>query len=154
MTVTEAMVGAPNRVHGGIMMAFLDEGLGLVTAHHGVDAMTASLTVDLRAPAYVGATLTQRAWLARREGRKWLLVHPAAIRVVPARRLIGASGDSPAIRETRPAAVSRPRSEPKRDDAKAMLIDELETLSGCRWVRAGPVRAGEVGRAGRGVVLA
>jgi acyl-coenzyme A thioesterase PaaI-like protein len=73
MTVTDAMVGAPGRLHGGIMMAFLDEGLGLVTVRHGVDAMTASLTVDLRAPAYVGATLTQRAWLERHEGRKWFL---------------------------------------------------------------------------------
>jgi acyl-CoA thioesterase FadM len=45
----------------------------LVTVHHGVNAMTASLTVDLRAPAYVGATLTQRAWLERREGRKWFV---------------------------------------------------------------------------------
>ena len=30
MTVTEAMVGAPNRLHGGVMMAFFDEGMGRV----------------------------------------------------------------------------------------------------------------------------
>jgi len=35
--------------------------------------MTASLTLDLRAPAYLGATLTQRAWLERHEGRKWFI---------------------------------------------------------------------------------
>ena len=70
MTVTEAMVGAPGRLHGGVMMAFFDEDMGLICMHHGVDTMTASLTVDLRAPAYVGAALTQRAWLERREGRK------------------------------------------------------------------------------------
>jgi acyl-coenzyme A thioesterase PaaI-like protein len=73
MTVTEHMVGAPGRLHGGIMMAFFDEGLGLVCHHLGVDVMTASLTVDLRAPAFVGATLTQRAWLERHEGRKWFV---------------------------------------------------------------------------------
>jgi acyl-coenzyme A thioesterase PaaI-like protein len=73
MTVTETMVGAPRRAHGGITMAFIDEGLGLVTVHHCADAMTASLTVDLRAPVYVGAVLTQRAWLERREGRKWFI---------------------------------------------------------------------------------
>jgi acyl-coenzyme A thioesterase PaaI-like protein len=73
MVVTETMVGAPGRLHGGIMMAFFDEGLGLITVHHGVAAMTASLTVDLRAPAFVGATLRQRAWLERREGRKWFI---------------------------------------------------------------------------------
>jgi acyl-coenzyme A thioesterase PaaI-like protein len=73
MIVTETMVGAPGRLHGGITMAFFDEGLGLVTVHHGVEAMTASLTVDLRAPVYVGALLTQRAWLDRREERKWFI---------------------------------------------------------------------------------
>jgi uncharacterized protein (TIGR00369 family) len=71
--VTDTMVGAPGRLHGGIMMAFIDEALGLACLHHGADAMTASLTVDLRAPAYVGATLTQRAWVERHEGRKWFM---------------------------------------------------------------------------------
>jgi len=73
IVVTEAMVGAPGRLHGGVLMAFFDEGLGLVCLHLGAEAMTASLTVDLRAPAYVGATLIQRAWVERREGRKWFL---------------------------------------------------------------------------------
>jgi acyl-coenzyme A thioesterase PaaI-like protein len=73
MIVTETMVGAPGRLHGGITMAFFDEGLGLVTVHHGVEAMTARLSIDLRSPAHVGAVLTQRAWLERREGRKWFI---------------------------------------------------------------------------------
>jgi acyl-coenzyme A thioesterase PaaI-like protein len=73
MVVTEAMTGAPDRLHGGVMMAFFDEGMGLVPVCLGAETMTASLTVDLRAPAYVGATLTQRAWLERREGRKWFV---------------------------------------------------------------------------------
>jgi acyl-coenzyme A thioesterase PaaI-like protein len=73
MVVTDAMVGAPGRLHGGVMMAFVDEALGLVCLHLGVEAMTASLSIDLRAPAYVGATLTQRAWVERREGRKWFM---------------------------------------------------------------------------------
>jgi len=73
IVVTETMVGAPGRLHGGVMMAFFDEAMGLVCHHLGVDVMTASLTVDLRAPAYVGATLTQRAWLERQDGRKFFL---------------------------------------------------------------------------------
>jgi len=73
MVVTETMVGAPGRLHGGIMMAFLDEAMGLVCFVHGVEAMTANLNVDLRAPVYVGASLEQRAWLERREGRKWFI---------------------------------------------------------------------------------
>ena len=36
MVVTETQVGAPNRLHGGIMMAFFDEGMGLV-CHAGTD---------------------------------------------------------------------------------------------------------------------
>jgi acyl-coenzyme A thioesterase PaaI-like protein len=73
MLVTDTMVGAPRRLHGGVMMAFIDEALGLVCKHLGADTMTASLTVDLRAPTYVGAILSQRAWVERREGRKWFL---------------------------------------------------------------------------------
>jgi acyl-coenzyme A thioesterase PaaI-like protein len=73
MVVTETMVGAPRRLHGGIMMAFFDEGMGLVGHHLGADVMTASLTIDLRAPAYLGAVLTQRAWLERHERRKWFI---------------------------------------------------------------------------------
>jgi acyl-coenzyme A thioesterase PaaI-like protein len=73
MVVTDAMVGAPGRLHGGVMMAFVDEALGLVCLHLGVETMTASLTIDLRAPAYVGDTLTQRAWVEHREGRKWFM---------------------------------------------------------------------------------
>ena len=73
MVVTEAMVGAPGRLHGGVMMAFLDEAMGLVCFNLGIESMTASLTVDLRAPAFVGDTLAQRAWLERRDGRKWII---------------------------------------------------------------------------------
>jgi len=90
MTVTETMVGAPGRLHGGITMAFLDEGMGLATVQLGGDAMTASLTVDLRAPVYVGAVLTQRVWVERREGRKWFVraeVHEGDRLVAEARGL-------------------------------------------------------------------
>ena len=65
------MVGAPGRLHGGVMMAFIDEALGLVCLNLGAETMTASLTVDLRAPVFVGAVLTQRGWVERRDGRKW-----------------------------------------------------------------------------------
>jgi uncharacterized protein (TIGR00369 family) len=73
MLVTETMVGAPGRLHGGVMMAFIDEALGLACQNLGAETMTASLTVDLRAPAYVGAVLAQRAWVERHEGRKWYM---------------------------------------------------------------------------------
>jgi acyl-coenzyme A thioesterase PaaI-like protein len=90
MVVTEAMVGAPDRLHGGVMMAFFDEGMGLVCVTFGVESMTASLTIDLRAPAYVGDTLTQRSWLERRDGRKWFIrseVHEGARLLAEARGL-------------------------------------------------------------------
>ena len=61
LVVTETMVGAPGRLHGGVMMAFIDEALGLACLNLGAETMTASLTVDLRAPVFVGAVLSQRA---------------------------------------------------------------------------------------------
>src|SRR4051812_12150474 len=91
LTVTEAMVGAPGRLHGGITAAFVDEALGVLTTHLGAaETMTASLTVDFRSPAFVGAVLTQRAWLERREGRKWFVraeVHEGDRLVAEARGL-------------------------------------------------------------------
>ena len=75
MVVTDAMDGAPGRLHGGIMMAFFDEGMGLVTMHLGVETMTASLTVDLRAPV-----------LRRRHAAPARLARaPRGSQVVPAR---------------------------------------------------------------------
>jgi acyl-coenzyme A thioesterase PaaI-like protein len=71
MVVTEHMVGAPGRLHGGITMAFIDEALGVVCMP--TETMTASLTVDLRAPVFVGAELSLRAWVERREGRKFFV---------------------------------------------------------------------------------
>jgi uncharacterized protein (TIGR00369 family) len=71
MVVTDTMVGAPGRLHGGVMMAFFDEALGLLCKHLGGETMTANLTVDFRAPVYVGATLELRAWVERHDGRKW-----------------------------------------------------------------------------------
>src|SRR5439155_2412302 len=68
-----ARMGAPGRLHGGVMMAFFDEALGLVCLHLGAETMTAGLTVDFRAPVDVGATLELRAWVERREGRKWCM---------------------------------------------------------------------------------
>ncbi len=73
LVVTDTMVGAPDRLHGGITMAFFDEGLGQVASAHGAETMTAGLTVDFRSPAYVGAVLTLRAWVDRHEGRKWFM---------------------------------------------------------------------------------
>ncbi len=90
MVVTETMVGAPGRLHGGIMMAFLDEAMGLVCFVNGVETMTANLNVDLRAPVFVGAKLEQRAWLERQEGRKWFIraeVHEGERLVAEARGL-------------------------------------------------------------------
>lgn len=72
MLMTEHLVGAPGRMHGGIVMAFLDEGLGLLCQETagGLDAMTARLSVNLRSPAFVGDVLDQRAWVELAEGRK------------------------------------------------------------------------------------
>ena len=87
MVVTDiGRTGPPaRRDHDGV----LRRGMGLITMHLGAETMTASLTVDLRAPVS-WATLRQRAWLEAPEGRKWFLrgeVHEADRLVAEARGL-------------------------------------------------------------------
>ena len=63
--------GAPGRVHGGAIATVMDEGLGRL-AHliFGTDCLTASLTVDYKAPADANAPCEFTAELERQEGRK------------------------------------------------------------------------------------
>ncbi len=65
-----AFEGAPGRSHGGVIAALVDETMGLVMGLQGVLAFTAQLDITFRAPAPVGETLTARAWLDKRHGRK------------------------------------------------------------------------------------
>ncbi len=65
-----AFEGAPGRSHGGVIAALVDETMGLVMGLQGVLAFTAQLDITFRAPAPVDQTLTARAWLDERRGRK------------------------------------------------------------------------------------
>jgi acyl-coenzyme A thioesterase PaaI-like protein len=65
--------GARGAAHGGALAALLDELLGDLTSHIGQPAVTASLTVDFRAPIKLPRTIELRAWCERVEGRKLFL---------------------------------------------------------------------------------
>lgn len=66
------LCGHPGVVHGGVLATLLDEGLArccFEALPHRV-AMTASLTVDYRAPAPAGSYVVLRAQTTKVEGRK------------------------------------------------------------------------------------
>lgn len=62
--------GAPGFAHGGAIAAALDDLLGTVLILLEQPAVTASLTVDYRAPAILGRELSLTGWAVAVEGRK------------------------------------------------------------------------------------
>ena len=65
--------GAQGAAHGGALAALMDEMLGDLSSHIGRPAVTASLTIDFRAPIKLPRTIELRAWCERIEGRKLFL---------------------------------------------------------------------------------
>ena len=69
----KAFEGAPQRAHGGIVAALIDETMGLVLAIHQALAFTVQLDITYLAPTPINETLFARSWLERREGRKMFM---------------------------------------------------------------------------------
>ncbi|MEE8601260.1 PaaI family thioesterase [Euzebya tangerina] len=65
-----AFEGAPERAHGGIIAAILDDIMGYVLLLERTAAFTGTLTVRYAAATPVQTELEARAWLDRRDGRK------------------------------------------------------------------------------------
>jgi acyl-coenzyme A thioesterase PaaI-like protein len=70
VTLGAAFEGAPERAHGGVVAALLDETMGLVLSIAGSPAFTGRLSVAYRAPTPIGVPLEARARLDRRSARK------------------------------------------------------------------------------------
>jgi acyl-coenzyme A thioesterase PaaI-like protein len=70
VSLGRAFEGAPQRAHGGMVAALIDETMGLILAIHEVLAFTVQLDITYRAPTPVGQPLLARARLDRRDGRK------------------------------------------------------------------------------------
>lgn len=65
--------GAPGYAHGGAIAAIMDDLLGQVLIALDRPGVTATLTVDFKAPALLGRELALEAWCERIEGRKIFL---------------------------------------------------------------------------------
>jgi acyl-CoA thioesterase FadM len=65
--------GSPHHAHGGIAAMLLDEVLGTVTLIHGIAAVTGTLEVRYRSPAFLGQTYQLSARLTGIEGRRVLI---------------------------------------------------------------------------------
>lgn len=62
--------GAPGFAHGGAVATVLDDALGTVLVLIRRPAVTANLTVDFRAPAFLDRDLEVEAWCEHVDGRK------------------------------------------------------------------------------------
>lgn len=65
-----AYAGPPNKLHGGVGALLLDVLLSSLVQHHGVPAVTASLTVDYRAATPLDVPLRLTGEIVARTGRK------------------------------------------------------------------------------------
>lgn len=62
--------GAPGFAHGGAIATVLDDALGTMLMILRQPAVTARLTVDFRAPAFLGREFEVEAWCERIDDRK------------------------------------------------------------------------------------
>ena len=63
-------VGPPNIAHGGVLSAICDDVMGLVCFCLNRISMTLNLTINYRAPVYIGKTTEINAWLVNIDGKK------------------------------------------------------------------------------------
>ena len=66
----KAYAGPPGKLHGGVGALLLDVLLSSLVQHHGVRAVTASLTVDYRAATPLDVPLRITGEIVARSGRK------------------------------------------------------------------------------------
>ncbi|MGW3106268.1 PaaI family thioesterase [Streptomyces sp. NPDC001100] len=73
LTCPRDQEGGPNVAHGGWTAAVLDDCLGHLPLLHRVLSVTAELSVSFVKPVPVERPLEVRAWVERREGRRWYI---------------------------------------------------------------------------------
>jgi acyl-coenzyme A thioesterase PaaI-like protein len=61
--------GWPGVLHGGLLLALMDEALGWSLYFHGAGGLTARFDARFRQPVPVGSALVVRAWTMERRGR-------------------------------------------------------------------------------------
>jgi acyl-coenzyme A thioesterase PaaI-like protein len=61
--------GWPGVLHGGLLLALMDEALGWSLYFHGSGGLTARFDARFRQPVPVGSALVIRAWTMERRGR-------------------------------------------------------------------------------------
>ncbi len=65
--------GSPHHAHGGVIAELLDDVLGTVSMLHGVRAVTGTLEIRYRSPAFLGRTYQLSSRLVSREGRRLVI---------------------------------------------------------------------------------
>jgi len=61
--------GWPGVLHGGMLLALMDEALGWSLYFHGSGGLTARFDARFRQPVPIGSNLVVRAWTVERRGR-------------------------------------------------------------------------------------
>ncbi|NOK86179.1 MAG: Acyl-coenzyme A thioesterase PaaI, contains HGG motif [Chloroflexi bacterium AL-W] len=74
LTLDEAKEGPPQHVHGGALIAMLDEAMGACAWQHGYRVVAVNLQFDLKRAVPLNTEIIVRGWVEAKEGRKvWTL---------------------------------------------------------------------------------
>ncbi|WP_063820898.1 PaaI family thioesterase [Parafrankia elaeagni] len=93
--------------HGGWTAGVMDEILGHVPGHHGQFAVTGQLEIDFLRPVPLERDLLGRAWVERRDGRRWYV---AGVLAMAAER----PGDQTELARARSVLVARDQDHYRR----------------------------------------
>ncbi len=125
----ERFTGLPATVHGGALLAVVDDAMWYAAYAQGGHTLTAEVTVRYRRPANPGETLMAHGWVQEHRGRLWrcaadirraqddaVLVEAHAVFLEPA-SWTGAEADAGLVVETLDDAPDRAR--PRSGEADA-----------------------------------
>ena len=98
--------GGPGVAHGGWIAATFDEVTGHVTLLSGRLAVTGAMTVSYVKPVPIGRPLRARAWVARKEERRWFV--DGELRLASTGALLGRAEATMVLRD--PAHFERHRA--------------------------------------------
>lgn len=122
-TFGPAFVGAPGLVHGGALMAMLDEVMGTVPGPSSAARVTRSLEVRFRRPVALGRPVVATARVVATDGRRYRVT--AELRYSDSTSGSDSDSDSESTSDSDPDDDSAVRAEA---EAEFVVLDRLDRL--------------------------
>ena len=122
--------GWPGVLHGGVLLALMDEALGWSLYFHGPGGVTARFDARFRRQTPIGATVVVRAWTLERRGR--LVKAHAEVRLASDEGPLLAEADASTLSDLEPRKLTDPKA--MRAVAGACAANNLAVAIPCHRV--------------------